>query len=120
MASTAESICAALQAGRFDLHDEKECQAQIEAWLSARLPGVVISREHRLSAGDIPDFLIGAVLIEVKMNGARPASIVRQLERYAAHGEVGEIILVTNRAVHMPARVGGKPVYVVSLGRAWL
>lgn len=117
---TAAEICAALRMGRFDLHDEKECQAQIAVWLADRLPDAEISREHRLSARDIPDFLVGTTVVEVKMNGARPTSILRQLERYASHAEVSDLILVTNRAVSLPAAVSGKPVDVVSLGRAWL
>lgn len=117
---SAADICAALRVGRFDLHDEKECQTQIADWLAELLPGADISREHRLSAQDIPDFLVGTVIVEVKMNGARPAGISRQLERYAAHEQVTDVILVTNRAAVLPATVGGKPLAVVSLGRAWL
>ena len=113
-------IVAALAAGRFDLNDEKDCQAQIGAWLEARLPDIDIQREHRLSGRDIPDFFIGGVVVEVKMNSARPASILRQLERYADHDEVRALILATNRAVFMRPTVRGKQLLVVPLGRAWL
>lgn len=113
-------ICAALQAGRFDLHDEKECQAQVATWLATRLPGANILREHRLSPADIPDFFIKGVVVEVKMNASRAPAIVRQLARYAGHSDVTAIVLLSNRAVVLPAEIEGKPLHVVSLGRAWL
>jgi hypothetical protein len=113
-------ICRALSAGRFDLHDEKECQAQIATWLAERMPEANVSREHRLSTADIPDFFIAGVVVEVKMNAARAASILKQLTRYAVHPEVSAVILVSNRATHLPATVEGKPLHMVSLGRAWL
>lgn len=118
--SLAHDIAQALAAGQFDLNDEKDCQAQIQTWLSERLPGVEILREHRLSPADIPDFLIGGVAVEIKMNSARPASILRQLERYADHSQVEALVLVTNRAVFLRPTVRGKPLLVVPLGRAWL
>lgn len=113
-------IAAVLGSCQFDLNDEKICQAQIDILLRTRLPGVEILREHRLSPADIPDFLIEGVAVEIKMNAARPASILRQLERYAEHTQVEALVLVTNRAVRMQPNVRGKPLLVVPLGRAWL
>lgn len=115
-----QCIALTLRAGRFDLHDEKTCQSQIGDWLCAHLLDMEILREHRLSPRDIPDFLIAGIVVEVKMNGARGPAIFRQLERYSAHDTVTGLILATNRAVTLPATVGGKPLAVVSLGRAWL
>jgi hypothetical protein len=119
-AALAHDIAQALAAGQFDLNDEKACQAQIHDWLTDRLPGVEIQREHRLSPADIPDFLIEGVVVEIKMNSARPASILRQLERYADHSEVQALVLVTNRALFLRPTDRGKPLLVVNLGRAWL
>lgn len=112
-----------LAVGRFDLDDEKACQAQIHVWLHERLPLEIQSElkpEHRLSARDIPDFFILGVAIEVKMNRARPADVLRQLARYAEHDQVTDLILLTNRAIGAPAQINGKPVVSISLGRAWL
>lgn len=114
------AVVEALASGQFDLNDEKDCQAQMHDWLVARLPGRAIQREHRLSAGDIPDFYVEGIVIEVKMNSARPADILRQLARYAEHDEVAAIVLVSNRAVRFGPTVCGKPLAVLHLGRAWL
>lgn len=107
--------------GRFDLSDEIKCQAEIEAFLRDRLPaGVDFAREVRLTAADRPDFVIDRTAVEVKMNSAQPRAILRQLTRYAAHPDIRAVVLVSNKAVNLPAMLSGKPVFSVSLGRAWL
>lgn len=118
--SSAVAICEHLQAGRFDLSTEAACQADIEGWLTVRLAGEPVEREVRLSHRDRPDFMVAGVAIEVKMNGAAPAAIIRQLLRYAEHDAVKAIVLATNRAVVLPPSLNGKPVFSISLGRAWL
>lgn len=115
-----KSIRLTLVLGRFDLSNEKTCQEEVEAHLCEAYPDWRINREHRLSARDVPDFLIQGVAVEVKMNAASPRAIIRQLERYAAHDKVRSLILLSNRAVVLPAEINGKPVDGVSLGRAWL
>lgn len=112
------TIAAALTSARFSLDDEKTCQAEIEEHLRPLFP--TLRREPRLSARDIPDFMIGGVAIEVKMNRATPAAIEGQLTRYARHREVDGLILLTNRAIILPREILGAPVHVVSLGRAHL
>lgn len=110
-----------LSCGRYDLANEKATQAEIEADLVANFGADHVSREHRLSAGDIPDFLThGAVAVEIKGPHHRGPAVERQLARYAAHPEVKVIILVTARAMTMPPLIGVKPVRVINLGRAWL
>lgn len=115
-----ERISAALSAGRFDLSEETQCQAQIETWLRERMPDVEISREHRLSPRDRPDFFICGVAVEVKMNKCRPSDVLRQLTRYAEHEAVEALVLVANRAAHLPRTLNGKPLVLVSLGQGWL
>lgn len=113
-------LCRIIQTGRFDLSDEKVCQAEIADWLEPRLPaGVAMTREARMGR-DIPDFLVDGVAVEVKMNSAQPRAVVRQLNRYAAHDDVRALILVSNRAIALPSALNGKPVFAVSLGKAWL
>lgn len=110
-----------LERGRFDLTTEAATQAGIERLLIADLPLSAVSREHRLGPGDRPDFLIdGRIVVEVKGPRHRAPAVQRQLERYALHPCVEAIILATSRAMHMPAQVGGVPVRVLNLGRAWL
>lgn len=114
-------LCRILETGRFDLSDEKACQAEIIQWLAAYVPeGSGLRREPRLSARDIPDFMVDGIAVEVKMNSAQPRSAIRQLGRYAAHEEVRALILASNRAIALPSTLNGKPVFAVSLGKAWL
>lgn len=116
----AANVVRCIQAGRFDLTDEKACQLQMQIWFGRHLV-CDVSREHRLGPGDIPDFLIeGRIVVECKKGRASKRETLRQLKRYAAYPEVQALILATATAMGMPAELEGKPVFVVSLGRAWL
>lgn len=124
---TGADVAALLSTGRFTLSRESETQAEIETFLAARLPlGCGLSREHWLSARDRPDFLIdGRTVVEVKVRGQSRREIARQVERYAAHDCVEAVVLATNVAMQARADgfagiVGGKPLYVVHMGRGWL
>lgn len=120
---TPAQIAELIGSGRYDLTDEKRCQADIATLLAASVPECAVRREHaaRLGPYDIPDFLIdGEIVVEVKMRGVQGGAVLRQLARYAAYPQVTALILVTNRALNLPAAVAGKPLLRVSLGRAWL
>lgn len=108
-----------LSSARFDLADEKACQEQMHAHLTANLSWPV-KREPRLTPRDIPDFMVEGVAVEVKMKHQRPADIIRQLERYARLPMVTALVLASNRPCNIPACMNGKPVLGVSLGKAWL
>lgn len=106
---------------RFDLDDEKTCQQQMFDWLVEQFPERKIEREWRPDlSSDRIDFFVEGVGIEVKMNRARPAEIVKQITRYAKHPRVSALIVASNRALKLPGKLSGKPVFGVSLGRAWL
>lgn len=112
-------LVALIQRHRFDLSDEKRLQAQIEEVLTAN--AITFEREKRLSALDIPDFLVaGGITIECKLRGARKIEIFRQLSRYAAHAEVSALILASNIAMGLPPDILGKPLYAASTSRGWL
>lgn len=106
-----------LEATRVDLSSETRAQADIEKMLQRR--GIAYEREVRLSEQDRPDFLVGNVVIEVKLGGGG-MEIYRQLARYALLSEVAEILLVTNRPLRLPPLIEGKPAAVAHLGAAWL
>lgn len=97
------------------------CEKQAQADLEAALIGHDIKhrREAHLTKGDIPDFLVGDIVIELKTKGSAMA-IYRQCERYAQHDEVGGVILLTARAMSLPQTIAGKPAAVASMGAAWL
>lgn len=102
---------------RLVVETERETQAAIAEKLE--WSGVAFEREARLSLKDRVDFLVGTIGIEVKVGGQKRA-ILRQLERYATHEAIEMLVLVTNVAMGLPSRIGGKPLHVVSIGRGWL
>lgn len=106
-----------IRATRLPAGPEKAVQAAIGDALTRA--GIAHRREVRLSAADVIDFMVGGLGVEVKIKGARRA-ILRQLERYAAHEEVAALALVSSVAMGLPAAINGKPVDIVSMGRAWL
>lgn len=111
-------ILGRLGATKVDLSDEKRAQAMIAEALTGLVP---FTREHRLSAADVPDFFADGIVVEVKLKkNTRKMQVYRQLERYAAHEAVRALVLVTNLAMGLPRAINGKPAYYISLGRAWL
>ena len=102
---------------RLPLNNEKELQAAFAHEL--RRVDAGYAREVSLGDGDIIDFLIGDVGLEMKIKGQRMA-IYRQCERYCGHDRLQALVLATNVAMGMPAAINGKPIFIASLGRAWL
>lgn len=115
----ARQLVALIQRHRFDLSSEKRLQEQLEEVLVAN--GYAFEREKRLSAMDIPDFVVsGGIVVECKLRGARKMDIYRQLCRYATHAEVTSLILASNIAMGLPPDIQGKPLYAASTSRGWL
>jgi hypothetical protein len=108
---TGAELARALEAVKMDSTTEERLQAAIAAELD-RL-GIVYGREVRLSRRDRPDFMVENIAIEVKIAGGFSA-VVEQLQRYAAHEDVHEIVLVSSRLqlATVPRELGGKPVHV--------
>ncbi|MCZ1269053.1 MULTISPECIES: hypothetical protein [Paenibacillus] len=106
-----------LRVQRFRTVQEKQTQLDVENFLISI--NAIFEREKRLSASDIPDFLINGVVLEVKTKYSRMA-IYKQLERYSKHEEVKALILLTGTSIQLPAEINGKPALVVSLGEGWL
>lgn len=102
---------------RWPLQDEKTLQAAFAAALErADLP---FEREVALGGGDIIDFLIEDLGIELKLSGQR-RQIWRQCSRYCAHARIGTLLLCSSAAMGLPDVIHGKRVHVASLGRGWL
>jgi hypothetical protein len=120
-APTLEAVFALISGCRVAMEVEHRAQADVMAVLVSEFGVSAVSREHRLGPGDRPDFfLTGGLVIEMKGPRHRQPAVLRQLARYAAYPQVTGIILATSRAMVMPAVIGGKPVAVINLGRAWL
>lgn len=115
-----DDVCAALAGRRFTLSSEKQTQAEVFEVLREKF-GEETQREVRLAPGDVIDFLLRGIGVEVKLkSGMSATEIYRQLERYAKHEAVHALVLLTNRAMGLPCQIGGKPAFYVSLGGAWL
>lgn len=109
-----------LQSLRLDLSTEKHLQEDVARALQA--DGIAFEREKRLSAKDIPDFLIaGGVVVECKMrNKSKKVDIFKQLSRYATYPEVRGIILASNVSMGLPPAIDEKPVFAACLSYGWL
>jgi len=105
---------------RFDLSTEKRLQSGMEEALRAR--AISFEREKRLSAQDIPDFLVeGGIIIECKMRDkAKKMAVYAQMCRYTAYPEVTAIVLATNMSMGLPEEIEGKAVYLASLSAGWM
>lgn len=114
---SAIDIMQVLSGCRLPLTNEKRLQEAIALEFDA--VGFDYGREHRLSDSDIIDFRLGDVGVEVKIKGGK-REIYHQMERYAAHDVLKELILVSNVAMGFPPALKGKPIYFLNLAKAWL
>lgn len=111
-----EAIIQAITSHRFAISNEAMLQDAIAIVLEHDA-GIRFEREVILSARDRIDFLLdGGIGLEVKVDGSL-AALTRQLHRYAQHGRINGLIVVTNRARlrAVPSTLNGKPVRVASL-----
>ena len=106
------------ETARLCLTHEKTAQAKLEVFFGVETP-FHVEREVRLSDGDIVDFMINGVAVEVKLKGAK-STIYRQLVRYAKHESVKGILLVSSVAMGLPPEIEGKPARIASLAQGWL
>jgi len=115
-----DDITSVIASHRYRFTSEAELQRGIARVLDEA--GIAFEREHHLAPGDIVDFLIGVIGVEVKVSGG-PSEITRQLMRYAASPKVEGLILVTRKMQHaraIPDELAGKPVKTVTLERSAL
>lgn len=96
---------------------EEELHALIaEALMSA---GIEAVHEVRLAPRCRIDFLVGDIGIEIKKNRPQRGKMMMQLERYAACGQVSQLIVVAPRGVNLPGYIGGKRIVMIALERLW-
>ena len=113
----ANAILRLLRGQRFVLSAEKELQQDIHDLLEGA--GIAHEREVQLSEGVIDFLTVAGVGIEVKVGGAK-RTIYRQCVRYCCAKRVRALLVVSARPIGLPGIILGKPVYVLSLGQAWL
>lgn len=112
--TTSSMVASAIARARFRWVTEADLQDGLAQVLEAA--GLPFRREVILSDEDRIDFMVGGVGVEVKIKGAiRPT--LAQLERYAGHEGVTELVLVTGRLqlTGMPRKLKGKPLRVLAL-----
>ncbi len=97
--------------GEYDLH------ALINEALTHA--GIEHAHEYRLAPRCRIDFKAGRIGIEVKKGKPDARTLAAQITRYLASEELSALVVVMQRAVFVPERIGGKPVIVVSLNRLW-
>ena len=97
--------------GEYDIHGQIAdalTRAQID-----------FTHEYRLGPRRRIDFRAGNTGIEVKKGRPASSELTRQLRRYLESEELDGMIVVTQRAVNLPATLCGKPVCLLSLNRLW-
>lgn len=96
---------------------EADIHAMVGACLMAH--GLVYTHEARLGAGCRIDYLVGDVGVEIKKGKPNARLLRGQLARYAGSEQVGALVVVSWQSVAVPARIGGKPVHMLALGKLW-
>lgn len=103
-------------ARRYLVASERELGDAVEHALAEA--GVEALRERALPGAGRADFYVPpGVVVELKVGGGLGA-LTRQIGRYAAHPEVGAVLVVSMKARHavMPERLSGKLLRVLTLG----
>lgn len=112
-------VLQALAGKRLPLQDEKALQNSIWSVFEADAATWKCAREVKIAGGIIDFIVAGDTGVEIKIKGTA-AAIARQLAGYAAEARLSGLVLVTAKTVAVPPMIGGKPVAILDLGRAWL
>ena len=93
----------------------------IHGFVAARFAeaGLPCQHEAKIGKGCRIDYLVGTVGVEIKKGKPIPATLLKQVTRYAACEPVTAIVVVTQRSVKLPKAVAGKPLRVVALNQLW-
>jgi len=111
----AKTIAGFIRTGAYRIGHEALLQEDLERHF--RNGCIPYEREVRLSDADRVDFVVdGHIAVELKIKESR-RRILRQLERYAAHDVITGLILLSGVSMGIPARLNGKPVHFIHLGR---
>lgn len=97
--------------------EELDLHEAIAGALSAA--GLDFDHELRLAPRCRIDFRVGRVGIEVKKGRPVPSQLRRQIARYLESDALDALLVVAQQAVPLPASIGGKPVFLLSLNRLW-
>ena len=108
------AVRAALAGARFLTFDEAGLQRAVAHELDRH--GLAYQREKRFGSRDRVDFFVDGVVLELKVKAPAKA-ILRQVLRYAEHGDVRAIVVAgtCHSVLRLPHEVSGKPLYAIHL-----
>lgn len=106
-----------LRKHRFDLSTEKIVQQEMATLFKSK--NIPFEREVRLAKGDIIDFIVGGIGIEIKIKGVKSA-IYKQCVRYCEYEKIKILILATSQSLGFPPEINCKSCYVINFSKAWL
>lgn len=113
-----QAIMAALNGIRVSAQPE-ESDIHVEICRVLDAANLAYTHEYKLGPGRRIDFFCGGVGIEVKKGRPAAARLRTQVEKYAESPDISALIIVAQRPCRLPERIGGKPVYLLSLDRLW-
>lgn len=116
--ATLEAVLSALRELRspFALYE-----ADIHQWVGDQLAmsGLDFGHEVSIGRGCRIDFLIGHIGVEIKKGKPDAAAVLTQLRRYAACSDVHGLVILSQRTIRLPDRVGDVPVRQIALSQLW-
>lgn len=118
-APTLDHVVDALKALRLGWVDEEyDLQKRVAACLASY--GIGYIKEYPLSLQCRIDFFIpGGIGIEVKKGKHPRSQVLQQITRYLSHKEVTALVVVTERALHLPVQIHGKDCISICLSKLW-
>ena len=84
-----------------------------------REAGIPCTHEAKIGKGCRIDYLADNVGIEIKKGKPSPATLCKQLARYAACEGISGLIVITQRSIKLPMSIGGKPLRHLVLSQLW-
>ena len=81
--------------------------------------GIEYEHEAVLGRGRRADFLVGRTAVEIKKGMPAPSLVLRQIAGYLQSDLIDDIVVVTRRKIRLPAQIGGKQIFIISLDRLW-
>lgn len=81
--------------------------------------GFVVSHEARLAPRCRIDFLVGDVGVEVKRGTVCRRTLLAQCARYLQCEQVRALVVVSEKTLHLPQTLCGKPLIAFGVSRLW-
>lgn len=81
--------------------------------------GFVVSHEEKLGPRCRIDFLVGDIGIEVKRGKIARRPLLAQCTRYLSSDRLRALIVVGEKAFHLPETLCGKPLIAFGVNRLW-